>query len=131
MLAGMKSEQVAGFVSESVAGFSGIRSLTLLYDIEPAKSAGFFVDAISSAPFRMLEDVRSLSHALEEHGSLVKDAARPTPDFRSDKFHLLLLISGITIRRCRKRLDSIDATTLLPRADKVGECRRSGSRRTT
>jgi len=25
MLAGMKSEQVAGFVSESVAGFSGIR----------------------------------------------------------------------------------------------------------
>jgi hypothetical protein len=26
MLAGMKSEQVAGFVSESVAGFSGIRT---------------------------------------------------------------------------------------------------------
>lgn len=27
MLAGMKSEQVAGFVSESMAGFSGIRIL--------------------------------------------------------------------------------------------------------
>jgi hypothetical protein len=26
MLAGMKSEQMAGFVSESVAGFSGIRT---------------------------------------------------------------------------------------------------------
>ena len=27
MLAGMKSEQVAGFVSESMAGFTGIRKL--------------------------------------------------------------------------------------------------------
>jgi hypothetical protein len=29
MLAGMKSEQVAGFVSESVAGFSGIRTMQM------------------------------------------------------------------------------------------------------
>ncbi|MER9560404.1 hydantoinase B/oxoprolinase family protein, partial [Mesorhizobium sp. M0323] len=75
MLAGMKSEWVAGFVSESMAGFFGIRIPVLLEDFHIREGSG------GNGKWRAGNGTRCTIRALKELNFGIQSGHRRVPPF--------------------------------------------------